>query len=71
MIAAFAWRVESYALGGMVFIQFALGIMTVMSYVAIPVATMHQGGAFILVALMVYELYRLSLERVRNRPNIG
>jgi cytochrome c oxidase assembly protein subunit 15 len=59
MIATFAWRVQSFPIGGMVFIQFALGIMTVMSYVAIPMAAMHQGGAFILTALLLRELYKI------------
>ncbi len=59
MIATFAWRAESPLLGGMVFFQFVLGILTIMSYVAIPVAAMHQGGAFILTALLLKDLYAL------------
>jgi len=59
MIATFAWRVKSFELGGMVFIQFAFGIATIMSYVAIPIAAIHQGGAFILTALMLKEIYAL------------
>jgi len=59
MVAAFAWRVESYPLGLAIFAQFVLGIMTIMSYVAIPIAAIHQGGAFIVVALLLREIYKL------------
>jgi len=58
-VAAFAWRVKSYALGFMIFVQVGLGIATLISQVAIPLAAMHQFGAFILVGLMVYHLHRL------------
>ena len=59
LIATFAWRVKSFALGGMVFLQFALGIATIMSSIAIPIATMHQGGAFLLTALLLLDIYRV------------
>lgn len=59
MIVTFAWRVKSFAIGGMVFLQFAFGIVTIMSYVAIPIAAIHQGGALILVALMLKEIYAI------------
>ena len=59
MIAAFAWRVRSFALGGMVIVQFALGIATVMTHVHIHTAAMHQAGAFILTGLLLRELYRV------------
>ncbi len=62
MIATFAWRVQSFALGGMVFLQFVLGIATIMSFVAIPLAAMHQGGAFILTAILLKEIYALKAE---------
>jgi cytochrome c oxidase assembly protein subunit 15 len=60
MVVTFAWRVQSLAISSMVFIQFALGIATVMSHVAIPMAAMHQGGAFILVALILQNMYCLK-----------
>ena len=60
MMIGFAWRVESFGLGLMVFIQFALGIATIMSYVAIPIAAAHQAGAFILVGLMLKNLYAIK-----------
>jgi cytochrome c oxidase assembly protein subunit 15 len=59
-IIAFAWRVKSFALGGMVALQFLLGIATVMSMVAIPIAAMHQGGAFILTVILLYNIYALK-----------
>jgi len=59
MVVAFAVRVQSFALGGIVFVQFGLGIATVMTYVSIPIAAAHQAGAFILIGLMLVEMYRL------------
>ena len=58
-ILAFAWRVKAIALGGAVLFQFGLGVATIMSLVAIPIAAMHQAGAFILAALLLKELYAL------------
>lgn len=60
MIVTFAWRVQSFALAGMVFVQFGLGIVTIMTHVSIHAAAMHQGGAFILSAILLRELYRLK-----------
>jgi cytochrome c oxidase assembly protein subunit 15 len=59
LVATFAWRIRSFATGGMVFIQFVLGIATLLSMVAIPVAAMHQAGAFILCALLLKDIYRI------------
>lgn len=55
----FAWRIKNYVLGIMVFAQVTLGIFTLLSLVAIPLATLHQAGAFILVALMIKQLQKL------------
>jgi cytochrome c oxidase assembly protein subunit 15 len=60
MIFTFAWRVRDPWLGVMVFIQFGLGIVTIMTYVSIPVATLHQAGALILVGLMLKNLYKIK-----------
>jgi len=60
MILIFAWRVQSFALAVIVFVQFGLGIATIMTHVSIPMAAMHQGGAFVLSAILLYELYRLN-----------
>jgi cytochrome c oxidase assembly protein subunit 15 len=59
MVAAFAWRVRAIALGGMVFLQFGLGLATLLTQVAIPIAAMHQAGAFILCALLLGEIYKI------------
>ena len=60
MIFAFAWRVKSPWLGAFVFIQFGLGIWTVLSGVSIHVAATHQAGAFILTFLLLRELYKIK-----------
>jgi cytochrome c oxidase assembly protein subunit 15 len=60
IIATFAWRMKNIALGGMVFLQFALGIITLLSNVSIPYAAMHQAGAFILTALLLAQMYRIK-----------
>ena len=59
LVGTFAWRVQSWALGGMIGVQFALGIATLLSQVAIPLAAMHQAGAFILCALLLFDIYRI------------
>ncbi len=58
-VFSFAYRVTSFPLAAMMFLQIGLGIATLLSMVAIPLAAMHQGGAFILGGLMVYHLHRL------------
>lgn len=58
-VASFAWRVQSWGLGMMVFVQFALGIATIMTHVHIHTAATHQAGAFIVTALLLRQLYRL------------
>jgi len=58
-VFAFAFRIKSFPLSGMVFLQVGLGIATLMSMVAIPLAAMHQAGAFILGGIMIYELQKL------------
>lgn len=59
LITSFAWRVKDFWLGGMVFVQFGLGLMTLLSQVAIPLAAMHQAGAFVLTALLLNRIYRI------------
>jgi cytochrome c oxidase assembly protein subunit 15 len=53
-----SWPV--HALAVMVLIQFTLGIITLLTHVAIPVATMHQGGALILLGLLVINLHKMK-----------
>jgi cytochrome c oxidase assembly protein subunit 15 len=69
-VFTFAYRVKSFALAGMMFLQIGLGIATLLSMVAIPLAAMHQAGAFILGGLMIYHLHRLkgSSCRLKQSP---
>jgi len=59
IVLSFAWRIKSKALAGMMALQVILGITTLLSMVAIPLAAAHQAGAFILLGLLVYWLHRL------------
>lgn len=59
VVFSFAYRIKSFALAGMVFLQVGLGIATLISMIAIPLAAMHQAGAFILGAIMIYEMHKL------------
>lgn len=56
---SFAYRVKSFALSGMVLLQIGLGIATLLSMVAIPLAALHQAGAFILGGIVIYQLQGL------------
>jgi cytochrome c oxidase assembly protein subunit 15 len=58
---AVAWRcwrrgagVRALALGGMVLLQFVLGVLTVVNGVPIALGVAHQGGAALLVAATVW-----------------
>ncbi len=59
IVLGFAYRIRSLTLTGMVVLQIGLGIVTLLSQVAIPLAAMHQAGAFILVGLMISQLQKL------------
>jgi len=58
---SFAWRTRSPILGTAVFVQFCLGILTLLSHVALPLATLHQAGAMVTLAALLYELHRTLL----------
>ncbi|MEZ5902727.1 MAG: COX15/CtaA family protein [Alphaproteobacteria bacterium] len=60
IILSFAYRIKSYLLTVMVFLQISLGISTLLMQVPIPLAAMHQGGAFILTGLILFYLERMS-----------
>jgi len=45
------------ALSVWVVIQVMMGIITILTVVAIPIATMHQLGAVVMLTLLVYSLY--------------
>jgi len=55
----FGWPAV-HAMGAMVFVQVGLGLATLLTQVWIPLAALHQAGAFILTGLMVYNLRRLQ-----------
>lgn len=59
MIGSFAWRVKSFPLGGMAMLQVGLGIATLLSQVHIHTAATHQAGSFILLALLLREMYKV------------
>lgn len=58
-IISFGWRFKNFHLIIMIFVQLGLGIATVMSHAAIPVAALHQAGAMIVLALMMRQLHKL------------
>jgi len=60
IIGSFAWRMKNFPLGGMVLLQVGLGIATLLSMVAIPMAALHQAGAFILGGLLIWQLQNLK-----------
>lgn len=53
VLLGYALYVKHWALAVMVCVQVALGIATLLTHVAIPMAAMHQAGAFILIALIL------------------
>lgn len=58
-VLSFAYRTKNFPLAGMMLLQIGLGISTLILQVPIPLAALHQAGAFILGGLMVYALYNL------------
>ena len=53
-------RALALALAAMMGVQVLLGISTLLSFVWIPLAAAHQGGAFVLVALIVWCFHELG-----------
>lgn len=56
-ILALGLRAQDRALTAMVLMQVGLGIATLLSQVAIPLAALHQAGALILLALLLRRLH--------------
>mgnify|MGYP002777962110 CR=1 FL=1 len=58
LVAVRLWRagagLRSLALGGLVLVQFALGVAVILNHVPIPLGVAHQGVATLLVAAMVW-----------------
>ena len=48
-----------YMIGGAVALQITLGVLTILSYVNIVIALVHQANALVLFALAVYFIHRL------------
>jgi cytochrome c oxidase assembly protein subunit 15 len=57
-ILTYAWRTKEGPLAGMVFVQIALGITTLLLAVPVGVAAMHQAGAIVLLSLLLRALYK-------------
>lgn len=57
---AFAWRAKARWVAGMVFVQVGLGVVTLLTVVAVPVAALHQAGALALITLLLAALYPLQ-----------
>ncbi len=57
-ILTFALRLKSWSLLAMVCLQIGLGISTLILQVPIALATLHQAGAFILLALLLKNIHK-------------
>ncbi|NBX66315.1 MAG: heme A synthase [Proteobacteria bacterium] len=58
MVLSFAWRVRSPILATCIVLQLCLGILTLISGVALPLAAMHQAGALLTLAALLYQMHR-------------
>ena len=58
-VLSFPYRTKNFALAGIAFLQVGLGISTLILQVPVPLAAMHQAGAFILGGLMIHALHSL------------
>lgn len=61
LVLGFAWRVRSPILASAVVVQLGLGILTLLSHVALPLAVLHQIGALFTLSALLYELHRVLL----------
>lgn len=52
-----AWRMQYWVLGAMAIAQMGIGIVTLLTQLWIPVAALHQAGAFIMLGLLVWGLW--------------
>ncbi len=59
IVLSFAYRIKSFVLMSIVLLQVGLGIIALLSQVSIIPAAMHQAGAFILIAVMIFHLQKL------------
>lgn len=70
IVAWFAHRAKSPLVAGAVLLQVALGFATLLSVVMVPVAALHQVGAFGVVTALLLTLYPLQ-QAYRLRPPAG
>lgn len=63
VIILYAMRVQGFALAGMVFVQITLGILTVLSQAAIPLAALHQAGALILLFILLRHIHKTFVKK--------
>lgn len=56
-------------LTGWVFVQFALGVATLLSIIAVPLAAAHQASAIVLWTLALWTLFELTGRRPARRTN--
>jgi cytochrome c oxidase assembly protein subunit 15 len=63
-IGYYAYTRKAFAVGGALLFQIGLGIATILSAAAIPIAATHQAGAFILLAALVIALYANKAQNV-------
>jgi cytochrome c oxidase assembly protein subunit 15 len=68
LVLSFAWRVRSPILATAVLLQLGLGILTLLSHVVVPLAALHQAGAMVTLAALLYELHRVVLNAGRLGP---
>lgn len=59
-IAALAWRLRARVLAVAVACQFSLGLATLLSGVMLPLAALHQAGALLTLAALLYQLHRIT-----------
>jgi cytochrome c oxidase assembly protein subunit 15 len=59
VIASFAWRARAKVLATAITLQFCLGVLTLISGVNIVLATLHQGGALLTLAALIYQVHRV------------
>tara|TARA_R110002153_G_scaffold268669_2_gene433678 strand:- start:41434 stop:42393 length:960 start_codon:yes stop_codon:yes gene_type:complete len=55
-IGYYAYSRKAFAVGGALLLQISLGVATILSAAAIPVAASHQAGAFILLTALIIAL---------------
>jgi len=65
-ILTLAWLTKDKWLGAMVLVQITLGISTLLTQVYIPLAAAHQGGAIVLLALLLKNIHGAKITREKD-----